>query len=188
MTRTIFSWRSSPKNMCSVRHRPMPSAPSSRARRASSGVSAFARTPRRRSSSAQPRTVRNSSVISGSTSGTSSVVTDARRAVDREQVALVQDEVADAHAAPREVDCTLAGAGHGRHAHPARHERRVRGLAALAGQDALGRVEAGDVVGLGERAHEDDVAAVRRRGHRLGGGEDDPALGRPRRRRHAARP
>jgi hypothetical protein len=29
-------------NMCSVRHRPMPVAPSSRALRASSGVSAFA--------------------------------------------------------------------------------------------------------------------------------------------------
>ena len=33
----ILGWRSSPMNMCSVRHSPMPSAPSSRARGASSG-------------------------------------------------------------------------------------------------------------------------------------------------------
>ena len=37
--------RSGAKNMCSVRTRPMPSAPNSRALRASSGVSALARTP-----------------------------------------------------------------------------------------------------------------------------------------------
>ena len=43
-------------NMCSVRHRPMPSAPSSRAFFASSGVSALARTPRRRISSAHSST------------------------------------------------------------------------------------------------------------------------------------
>src|SRR6185436_10633187 len=38
--------RSSAKNMCSVRQRPMPCAPKSRAVRASFGVSAFVRTPR----------------------------------------------------------------------------------------------------------------------------------------------
>ena len=37
--------RRSPRNMCSVRHRPMPSAPNRRARAASSAVSALARTP-----------------------------------------------------------------------------------------------------------------------------------------------
>ena len=104
------------------------------------------------------------------------------------QVALVQRRVADAHAcaAARSI-LQLAGAGHGGHAHAARDERRVRGLAALAGEDALRRVEAGDVVGLGERAHEDHVAPVGRRRDRLGGGEDDRALGGARRRRHAAR-
>ena len=78
----IFGWRSSAMNMCSVRQRPMPSAPSSRALSASAGVSAFARTPRRRTSSAQPSTVSNAFRISsnagssvGSTSGTSSSVT-----------------------------------------------------------------------------------------------------------------
>ena len=38
--------RSSAKNMCSVRHRPMPSAPNSRATLASRGMSALARTPK----------------------------------------------------------------------------------------------------------------------------------------------
>ena len=49
----IFGWRSAAMNMCSVRHRPMPSAPCSIALSASAGVSALARTPRRRISSAQ---------------------------------------------------------------------------------------------------------------------------------------
>ena len=45
--------RAASKNICSVRHSPMPSAPNSRAVRQSSGVSALARTFRRRTSSAQ---------------------------------------------------------------------------------------------------------------------------------------
>jgi hypothetical protein len=71
----IFVWRSSAMNMCSVRHRPIPSAPNSRALAASSGVSALARTPSVRSSSAQASTVSNCSLTFGSSSGTSSAVT-----------------------------------------------------------------------------------------------------------------
>jgi hypothetical protein len=52
----ISGWRSAAMNMCSVRHSPMPSAPSSRALAASSGVSALARTPSRRCSSDHVRT------------------------------------------------------------------------------------------------------------------------------------
>ena len=62
-------------NMCSVRQRPMPSAPNSRAFAASSGVSAFARTRSRRSSSAQPRIVPKFSSIAGGTSGTDPTIT-----------------------------------------------------------------------------------------------------------------
>ena len=51
--------------MCSVRHRPMPSAPFARARCASSGVSAFAHTCNRRTPSAQPSSVFNSASSSG---------------------------------------------------------------------------------------------------------------------------
>ena len=47
MTRSI-SERRSPRNMCSVRHSPMPWAPRRRARAASSAVSALARTSSRR--------------------------------------------------------------------------------------------------------------------------------------------
>ena len=81
---------------------------------------------------------------------------------------------------------SVAGAGHRGHAHAARDERRVGGLAALAGEDAARGVEAGDVVGLGERAHEHDVASVGGGRDRVGGGEDDLALRRARRRGDAA--
>jgi len=57
------------------RHRPIPSAPNSRARRASSGVSALARMPRRRSSSDQRSTVSKFSSTFGSANGTSSADT-----------------------------------------------------------------------------------------------------------------
>ena len=55
-----------------------------------------------------------------------------------------------------------------RAAHAAGDQRGMAGLAALAREDPAGGVEAGDVVGLGEGAHEDHVAA-------LGGGRDGVA-------------
>ncbi len=60
----------SPRNMCSVRHSPIPAAPNERPRAASSGVSALARTPRRRNSSAQPKMVSKSPETSGVTRST----------------------------------------------------------------------------------------------------------------------
>jgi len=68
MSRSIND-RRSPRNMCSVRHNPIPCAPSFRARFASSGVSAFARTPNRRRASActsTRSTARTSSAVSSS--------------------------------------------------------------------------------------------------------------------------
>ena len=62
--------RSSPKNMCSVRQRPMPSAPKLLALAASSGVSAFVRTPSCRNSSAHSMMVAKLPESSGSTVGT----------------------------------------------------------------------------------------------------------------------
>ena len=62
--------RASSKNICSVRHRPMPSAPKPRAVLASSGVSALARTRRRRTLAAQAISVWKSPVSSGSIIGT----------------------------------------------------------------------------------------------------------------------
>ena len=60
----------SPRNMCSVRHRPIPSAPLSIATPASTPVSALARMPSRRTSSAQFRTVANANDGSGRSIGT----------------------------------------------------------------------------------------------------------------------
>ena len=79
----------------------MPCAPNSRAFAASSGLSAFARTFRRRTSSAQPRTVSKSSLICGGTSGDLADDHAAGAAVDRDRVALAQLVAADAHASAR---------------------------------------------------------------------------------------
>ena len=56
---TTCGRRSAPKNMCSVRHRPMPRAPKPNATLASFGTSALARIPSRRTSSAQPSSFSN---------------------------------------------------------------------------------------------------------------------------------
>ncbi|MCY1238784.1 hypothetical protein D9M72_515410 [compost metagenome] len=57
--------RSSSKNMCSVRQRPMPSAPKERAARASAGVSALVLTVMRRLASAQAMILPKSPESSG---------------------------------------------------------------------------------------------------------------------------
>ena len=74
ISRTI-GMRSSPKNMCSVRTSPMPSAPNSRALVASAGVSALARTRVVARSRAHPRSVLNSPENVGSTSGCAPMIT-----------------------------------------------------------------------------------------------------------------
>ena len=134
--RTIAAWRSSPKNMCSVRHSPMPSAPKSRARSASSGVSALVRIPSRRCSSAQRRIcaellgdlgLDQRHVVDGDRAG---------RAVDGDQVALGQLGPSPITQRRARSISSADGAGDGRDAHAARDQRGVRRLAALAGEDA----------------------------------------------------
>ena len=71
----MASMRPGPKNMCSVRVRPIPVAPKCRARRASSGVSAFARIPRVRCSSPHSITVPKYPESSGWEWGTSPSMT-----------------------------------------------------------------------------------------------------------------
>ena len=108
-------------------------------------------------------------------------------AVDGDEVAVVDRRAVDGDRLGPEVDLERARAHDRRPAHAARHQRRVRGLAALAGEDALGGVEARDVVGLGERPHEDHVAPVLLGLDGLLRREHDLALGRARRRADAGR-
>ena len=133
-------------NMCSVRQRPIPSAPNSRALAASSGVSAFARTLRRRTSSAQPRIVSKFSLICGGTRSTSSRITLPVAAVDRDHVALGELRAADRERPAREIDREPLAARDARLSHPARDDGGVRGHPAVRGEDALGLDEAVDVV------------------------------------------
>ena len=71
----ILSMRSAAKNICSVRHRPIPSAPSSLALAASSGVSAFALTLSLRCLSAQDKSIWKSSLELASVLGISPSMT-----------------------------------------------------------------------------------------------------------------
>ena len=66
----MATMRSSSKNMCSVRHNPMPSAPNLRAWAASAGVSALVRTLSVRTASAQTMSSAKSPDSSGCTVGT----------------------------------------------------------------------------------------------------------------------
>ena len=138
-----------------------------RARSASSAASAFARTP-------EPAD------LVGPLEHALELVADPRLdqldlvdgdqpagAVDRDPVAGVELRLADPDHLFVGVDLERRGAGDARPAHPARDQGRVRGLAALRGEDPAGGVKAGDVVGLGELADEDHVLAVAGAAHGL---------------------
>ncbi len=87
-------------------------------------------------------------------------------AVDRDLVARRAERVSPTRISVDARSISSAEAPH--HdgtAHAARHQGGMRRLAALGGEDPARGVEAGDVVGLGERPHEDHVAPVRPRRH-----------------------
>ena len=98
--------------------------------------------------------------------------------VDRDDVALVEDQLADRHRAVQLVDLDGADAADGGFAHPDRHDRRVRGLAAACGQDALRLDHSVQVVGRGLLAHQDDAVALLAAPLGLLGVEHDRADGR----------
>ncbi len=133
-----------------------------------SAVSAFALTPRRRSSSDQRRTSSKCSLSSGSTSGTSSAVTlpVVPSIAIRSPSASCRSPIVTVAASS--VDLDLGGAGDAGAAHAAGDQRCVRGLAALGGENPAGSVKPGDVVGFGERADQDHIVAVGRAAHGLG--------------------
>ena len=138
ISRTIGS-RPSAMNMCSVRQRPMPSAPNSRALAASSGVSAFARTRMRLSSSAQPED--RPEVLVDRRGNERNRADDhvAGAAVDRDHVSRSELALADLDRARLVVDREPFAARDARLAHATRDDRGVRGHPAVRGQDARAR-------------------------------------------------
>ena len=80
-------------------------------------------------------------------------------AVDRDHVALGDRVAADRRDSALDVDRQLGAAGDAGLAHPAGDERRVRGDAAVGGEDPLRRDQAVDVVGARLPANEDHVLA-----------------------------
>ena len=128
---------------------------------ASAGVSALARTFRRRTSSAQAISSAKSPESSGWTVGTSPSMTSPVPPSMVMKLAVLHH-----HAAHRQragavlVDAHVAGAGDAGLAHAARHHGGVAGHAAARGQDALGRVHAVDVLGAGLAAHQDHLLAL----------------------------
>ena len=146
--------RSSAKNMCSVRHRPMPSAPNFRATLASRGISALARTPNlpRNSSAQSMKVARTPEVGSASSVLALPSVDFARRTVQRNPVAFLQGHLL---AVDRDVISLRAHYLDGARArdagltHAARDHRRVAGHAAARSQNSLGHFHAVNVVGNG---------------------------------------
>ena len=156
--------RSSSKNMCSVRQRPMPSASNIRATWASAGVSALARMPMSRTASAQPSRDRNASSSAGSSicaapaSASPAVPSRVIMSPSLEHPARggLQGPVAG-------VEPQARGADHAGQAQAAGDHRGVAGHAALLGQHAGRRMHPADVLGRGFAADQDAGLALRRR-------------------------
>ena len=166
--------------MCSVRHRPIPLAPRTRARCASSGVSALARTPSRRRSSAwvisrwtalddlalRPRTcLRGSSPCSAPTTALGTTGTSPRNtspvppSMEMTSPSLTRTPSPRGELTRRVVDPQRLGADDAGAAHAAGNDGRVDCLATPAGQDALGSDHSAQVVGVGLPADQDDGLA-----------------------------
>ena len=176
--------------MCSVRHRPMPSAPNSRALRASSGVSALART-RRRAQLVGPLEdrVELRRSTSGSTSGTSSVVIAPVVPSMAIRSPACSVRAVDAHLAGRDVDLERRW----RRSPPGTPIPRATSAACEALPPSEVRIplaawkpatSSASVNGRTRITSRPSAAAC----DRVGGGEDDLALGGARRGGHAARP
>ncbi len=82
-------------------------------------------------------------------------------AVDRENIALGEDLVADRHGFSLVIDPQTAGAGYARPPHAARNDRCVAGHAAARRQNAGCRVHTVNVFRARLDPHQDDVIALR---------------------------
>ncbi len=151
--------RSGARNMCSVRHSPMPSAPRRRAFSASSPVSALART------ASLPLRTWSAHSQDHVELGRRLRVLEQHRAehdgaggaVERDDVALVHHDVADAE--PVAGDLHRLGTDDRRRSPATGDDGGVRHETAAGGQDALGDHHAVDVFGARLVAHEHDLLA-----------------------------
>ena len=159
--------RSASKNMCSVRHKPIPSAPKSRAAWASIGVSALVRTRSLRASSAQPIRIREIARQFGLQCGHRARHDLARRPIDGDGLAARDSAARNAESGwPRNRSRNRAGAGNTGPAHAARHHRGMARHATPARENTGGGVHPMNVLGAGLDADEDDPLA--RCGQRFG--------------------
>jgi hypothetical protein len=177
--------RSPSKNMCSVRQRPMPSAPNFTARARIAGVSALARTLSARTLSAHCISVRELAgelrLASATRPRSTWPVEPSMVMMSPLRLRLCRPAVMVAF---RIVDAQRARAGDAGLAHAARHHGRVRGHAAARREDALGGVHAVDVfrAEVSTRTRM-TLAALRLQALRFVGGEHDLAARRRRARR-----
>ncbi len=173
--------------MCSVRHSPIPSAPKSRAIFASSGVSAFARTPSLRTASAHDRNFLKYDGISGSTVGTRPSITSP---ADPSSVMY----------SPRRIDCAIRRqraravidlqrrhSRHARLAHPARDHRRMTRHPAARREDSLRDLHPVNIFRRRFEPHQNYFAPRFRDRDRFVRREHHFAVDRARRRRQSAR-
>ena len=176
------------KNMCSVRHTPMPSRSSSRARAASSPVSALARTPRRRSSSDHAED------LTGTPHRPEGERGEPRRGhhfPEVPSIAITSPGCGTARgyrfAAIHGRDRSPVRWRHRRRASPCPGRRSPHGRTFRPGRSGSPRAASKppSIMGRGEGPHEDHVLSRRRPSLRFFGTENDPALGGAGRRRHA---
>ena len=186
-SRRIAMMRSPSKNMCSVRHRPMPSAPNSRARLASAGVSALVRTLSVRYLSAHFITVAKSPAeLRLAASATLADHHFAGRAVDARAMSLCVKVLPSTVILRPFSSISISPAPATQQLAPAAgDDRRVAGHAAGAGENAGRRVHAVDVFGAGFLADQQHLLAGVGPLDRFLGGEGQLADRRARRGRQA---
>ena len=109
----------------------------------------------------------------------------AGRAVDGDDLALLERYAAGAQRVGGIIDADRAGAGDAGLAHAARHHRGMGCHAAAGGENAFRGMHAVDVFGAGLDPHQDDLAPLRLQQLGFVGGEHDLAGGRARRGRQA---
>ena len=179
--------RSAARNMCSVRHRPMPCAPRIAALAGVAlGVGVGAHLDVAGGDRVGPRQQR---LELGRRLGARRVERRPRYTLPVLPSIVISSPASQHRAAPMRTAspsmCDLAGADDGRDPPPAGDDRGVADHAAAGGEDAARRLHAEHVVGRGLGTHEDHRLAAVAGLHRRVGGEHDAPLAAPGRGRQA---